>query len=52
MSYSFKLFPSHFLKGAKKFAGGASPPWLFYGHLARRFRGLTFFMGEIFPILQ
>jgi len=26
--------------------------WQFYGHLARRLRGLTFFMGEIFPILQ
>jgi len=24
----------------------------FYGHLARRLRGLTFFMGENFPILQ
>jgi len=24
----------------------------FYGHLARRLRGLTFFMGEKFPILQ
>jgi len=24
----------------------------FYGHLARRLRGLTFFMGVKFPILQ